>query len=486
MKKIFEYIKIHKFEIIIFVVFFSLLSWCALNTFVINDDLPYSLFNRTNERITNIFQILRNQYSDYLFINGRFIIHSIVQFVLMFDKNLFAFLNAGFIILTIIYAKKIIDLYSNNLKKSYVYLLLIILFLILYDYKYLLYWVAGSVNYIWLFSIILIFIYYYLKNGLFKNKIITAIFVSVLSISHECAFVFVISLLVFDFIKNHLNKEKVTKKDLNYLYIIIPSIFFGLICILAPGNMIRVSSQNWFYDMPLFERLIKSIPSISTNLFNLNNIYNFIPLIYMLLFIIYNLKKKNKFLDVMTFISLIISILSLVLCNGYLYLLLIILITIMNIYNNYNDNQNELSVIWLSILAPCFALSLTPEYSSGRINYYFYIWLIINILVMLNKLLITGKKNNILGLLTILLFLGTILIDINIFYNIGLVKKDRLKEIKNVKENNLTILNYKLLDDKYSKYQADPNEPSNEEYWAYKYFIYYYELNEDVKINLIK
>ena len=77
--------KKNKLEIIFFLVITLLFIYCGLQTFVINDDLPYSLFYRGDVRITNIKQIIRNQASDYLTINGRFFIHCAVQFSIFFN-----------------------------------------------------------------------------------------------------------------------------------------------------------------------------------------------------------------------------------------------------------------------------------------------------------------------------------------------------------------------------------------------------------------
>lgn len=103
-------IKNNKTTIIFLIALFALITYCGLQTFIINDDLPYSLFNRSSIRISNIIQILRNQVSDYLFINGRFVIHCVVQFVLIWGKTLFSFVNAFAIIASIIFMKKIVCL----------------------------------------------------------------------------------------------------------------------------------------------------------------------------------------------------------------------------------------------------------------------------------------------------------------------------------------------------------------------------------------
>ena len=96
-----ELLKKRKFEIIFFLLFFIILLYTHLNTFVANDDLPYSLFFRQTNRITNIMGVIKNQVFDYCHISSRIIVHSIVQFLLIFNKNLWSILNPIMILLTI-------------------------------------------------------------------------------------------------------------------------------------------------------------------------------------------------------------------------------------------------------------------------------------------------------------------------------------------------------------------------------------------------
>jgi len=80
-------------------IMFIALVYCSLNTFISNDDLPYSFYDRTSVRVTNIIQIIKTQIHDYSYINSRVFIHSIVQFLLIFGKNLWSILNPIVIIL---------------------------------------------------------------------------------------------------------------------------------------------------------------------------------------------------------------------------------------------------------------------------------------------------------------------------------------------------------------------------------------------------
>lgn len=484
-----KFLNKNKFLILLLIAIVVLFTYCGLQTFVINDDLPYSLFYRGPERITNISQIIQNQLSDYLTINGRFFIHCVVQFVLMFGKNLFSIINALCIVTTLMFMKKIINLKSLDFKLDSIYTILFLLgmFLLLGNFKYLIYWVAGSVNYIWLFTLLIIFIYYYLKVGLKKYKILNFILFFVFSMVHECSFVFILFLIIADFIKILIDKkEKLDKKTiLLYLGYVVFAVVGGLIVLKAPGNTVRTSTAQWWYDMPFIDRIFKSIPVVSSNLFGLFNIENLIPTILVITLIFYGIKLKNKLVNITTLSVTLISILSLILNNGWLYFVLCILIFIDLIIINYINKDNEMSVLTLAFYAVVFSMIITPEYSGARPNYYIYIWMIIYICIFINSFL---NKNSIINIFKVIIIFFSMFMcyrEIKIYNYIGNIHKERLNQIEKVKKEDLKVLEYKIIDEKYAKYHPDPNSPSDNSYWAYNYFRYYYGLDEDVTIKLV-
>ena len=111
-----KFLRENKFIVLIFTMLFGVLIYSALQTLITSDDLPYSLFYRGEYRITHLSQIIANQESDYLTINGRFLVHCVVQFMLMFGKNLFAVVNAICIITTLIFVnlRSIANCFRNN------------------------------------------------------------------------------------------------------------------------------------------------------------------------------------------------------------------------------------------------------------------------------------------------------------------------------------------------------------------------------------
>jgi len=484
-----KFLNKNKFLILLLIAIVVLFTYCGLQTFVINDDLPYSLFYRGPERITNISQIIQNQLSDYLTINGRFFIHCVVQFVLMFGKNLFSIINALCIVTTLMFMKKIINLKSLDFKLDSIYTLLFLLgmFLLLGNFKYLIYWVAGSVNYIWLFTLLIIFIYYYLKVGIKKYKILNFILFFVFSMVHECSFVFILFLIIADFIKILIDKkEKLDKKTiLLYLGYVVFAVVGGLIVLKAPGNTVRTSTAQWWYDMPFIDRIFKSIPVVSSNLFGLFNIENLIPTILVITLIFYGIKLKNKLVNITTLSVTLISILSVVLNNGWLYFVLCILIFIDLIIINYINKDNDMSALTLAFYAVVFSMIITPEYSGARPNYYIYIWMMIYICIFINNFLNKKSVINIFKVIIIIFSMFMCYREIKIYNYIGNIHKERLSQIEKVKKEDLKVLEYKIIDEKYAKYHPDSNSPSDNSYWAYTYFRYYYVLDEDVTIKLV-
>ena len=124
------WIKNNKWSILFLTLLFGILVYCHFNTFIINDDLPYSLFFRGPNRITNLKEVLINQIFDYSHISARVFIHIIVQALLIFDKNLWSILNPLVIILIIILMSYIVyEITLKKLKPFYIILLMSLNFL---------------------------------------------------------------------------------------------------------------------------------------------------------------------------------------------------------------------------------------------------------------------------------------------------------------------------------------------------------------------
>ena len=488
-KRIINYIKNNKYIIIFFSLVFILFTYCSLQCFPASDDLPYSLFYRSPDRISTIGQIIRNQVSDYLTINGRIIVHSVVQFMLMFNRNLFSVVNALCIITSFIFMYKISVYFvdKKNINKLILFIIITSLFLLVKDLKYMIYWQAGSVNYVWVFMLLLIFIYYYLVNGLKKYKILNFVIIFILSLLHESSFCFMLFLIIFDIIKNLIENKKIGKKDaILYLIYIALCILGGLINIKSPGNIYRMSLENDWYNLSIIEKFKISLPVISKEVFGIFDTENMIPTLFILLLCITLFKTKDKYNIISGVFIFLLSILSYVTNNGWLYFILAIVIIIGLIIYNYKNKKLSIIVLWISFYSVIYSMAITPLYDSNRPNYYIYLFMICNICIFLNILSNRKIINNFIIVLFVCLLIYTGYTEYKIYSYIGSIKQERLNEILKVKKDNLKILNIKKINDKYSKYHAECNSPENKDYWAYNYFIYYYELPNDIDVRLVE
>ena len=343
-----KFLRENKFIVLIFTMLFGVLVYSALQTLITSDDLPYSLFYRGEYRITHLSQIIANQESDYLTINGRFLVHCVVQFMLMFGKNLFAVVNAICIITTLIFVNLIVKLYTkkSSLKDTWIYMLIISLFLLLASYKYCIYWVAGSVNYIWVFMLLIMFIYYYLRLDLNRYRVLNAIIIFILSSLHEASFVLVLFIIIGDSIYNYFILKQRNKGFyiIRLIYLLF-SIIGGLIILKAPGNQLRMSTAEYWYSMSFLKRISISIPVVSQNLYNFTNIDNVIPTIFVTLTLIYNYKKKIKFRNILSVTIVLFSLIAIIFNSGWLYFVVSVLMFLNICIINYQEDNNELSVI---------------------------------------------------------------------------------------------------------------------------------------------
>jgi len=485
MKNYLKKKNINIFSVIVLIIFIIVMIYCGLNTFIINDDLPYSFFMRGNDRITNVFEIIRNQISDYLTINGRVIIHSVVQFLLIFGKTLYSVLTPIIIVITFIIMKKIIEKISDKkINSSIIYILLILFFLLLKDFNYLIHWVAGGVNYIWTFPLILGYTYFYLKNGIREKILFNSIVIFIFAMLHEITLVYISVLLLVDFI----NEKIIKKSNLNHYNKYIISLILGsLIIFLSPGNNGRIDMMYpWWNELSLIEKLVKTIPEVSINFLNLSNIYNIIPLVFIIFFLVElkNSKLKNRYIYVI--INLLLSVVSFITNSGWIYLLLAISLFFSVIIYNHSEKRNKESIIFISFYAVVFSMILTPEFSCARPNYYMYIWMIIYIVKWIYEFIEENKFKRTFYLVFIFIVTLLLINEVEIYSYIGSIKNERLERIELLKKENGKVLELKEIKEPYAKFHPDANSPENNNYWAYRYFIQYYDLSNDIEIKIIK
>lgn len=477
MKKIFSKQKKYLPLILIYFLIFIVLVYTHKNTFLANDDLPYMYFLRGPVRINSIIQVLRNQLSDYLYINGRIFVHTILQLTLIFDKNLWMVINPLMIIISIIIIVKIAKIKSSNFNIILSTLLGFILYLSLFKYKQIIYWVAGSVNYVWVFTFLILFVYLYYKYGLAKKKIINMLVIFTLCAIHECTMVFTICFvlcnIVYDLIKN-----KKFKKDY-FLY--ITSFSGALILLLSPSNQARLVSDPVWNTLNILEKLNLSLPVISSDILNILSPYYPLAYIFILSIILLLLKNKDRFSIINILLIIFNMLLIYITHNNWLYFTLVLLLVIGEFYSHLKNKDYDLLFLSLSIYAVVYSNSFLPTYAAGRPNYYFYMYVIIISIIIFNKYLNNTSKHNIIYLLLITTLCLLLANEVYIYHKIGIYHQTRLNQIKDFINNPTDTLTLKAIPDKYGMYHMDINYP-DKTWFNYPYYIQYYKLPENINI----
>lgn len=484
VKKVIDIIKNdfkqNKIIYIVCFIFFCILVYTHFNTFLANDDLPYSFLYRGNDRIKSLGQVLMHQLADYKEINSRILVHSVVQFLLIFGKNLWTIINPLIIVITLILLIKVINLLTDNLKKFTTILIMIMCFLLIFNYKAYIYWVAGSVNYVWVLALLLLFVYLYFRYGFSKYKIVNILGIALLCALHECTMVFTIVFIIGNFIYNWIKNKKI---DTNYFFYFLG--FLGsLVLLLAPSSHIRMNSDEVWNNLSFIQKLLTAIPVVSKNLFNLMDVNNILPYIFIITILISLFKIKSK-VSYALIISIIINmILIYILDNNWLYFLLVLLSAISEYYVHYKNKRVDLCIFSLAMYAVIYSNILTPLYYAARPNYYFYIYMIFYITyVFNNQKIILGKHleyfvNFVITIPCLLLLVN----EIYVYTIIGDYHQTRLEQIENYKKNNESgTLVLAKIPEKYGVYHMDINNPTND-WFTYRYFVNYYGLPSDVKI----
>lgn len=465
------------------IIVFAILVYCSINTIIINDDLNYSLLYGSSNRINNIFEVLKSQIADYFTISPRVIVHFIVEVLLIFGKNLWAILNPILILTNIYIINKIISLYKKkDNDKLLNFLFGTTCFMMLISYKWLIYWVAGSVNYVWTCTLLFEFIYLYLKYGYTKKSLINMGAIQIVSIMHESLFVFTCAFVILTLVYDVIINKKFDKKK---LLLFIPLIISAIFLFMSPSTLGRMQMTSEYGNLSLIQKFNKSIPIVSLNLYNLKNMNNVIPLVFLISIIIGLFKCKGKYKYAFISINIINIILVFVFNNNWLYFTLSLIAIFSCLYINNKNKEDKLTIILIAYYAVAYSLCITTEYMDGRPNYHVHMYMILMSLIYIYDVLKSKRIiNGVLMVVLALILIG----DVYIYTQIGNVKRDRIISIEKYKTGEseklyLKELNGKYLD--YNMYQINANEPQTKEYYAYKYYLYYYGLPEDTIIEFI-
>ncbi|MDD2798950.1 MAG: DUF6056 family protein [Bacteroidales bacterium] len=138
------------------------------------DDFNYKFIfdanGATNKRVESLSDIFYSQYHHYFVHSGRVLIHTIVQFFLMFDNKIW-FDIANTLVFGLL---QILILRSASISKSKInvtiYLLLILsLWFVIPGQNYCMFWLSGSVNYLWSVTLALLLFYFHGKSSSSSN-----------------------------------------------------------------------------------------------------------------------------------------------------------------------------------------------------------------------------------------------------------------------------------------------------------------------------
>ena len=476
--KMIEKIQKNKFSVLLLLALFLILVYCHLNTMILNDDLPYSLYFRTSNRVTSIIGVIKNQIFDYSKINARVFLHCIVQFLLIYDKNLWSIINPIVIILNIIFIayfiKQITKVKTNNIN---LLVLAIISFLLLYNYKYLIYWVAGSVNYVWIFLVLILISIYYYKFGLTRYKKITSLICLFVSMLCEVSAIFVISLLITDLLIKLFIEKKSPQLIKIYLVFLIFSLIGFAFILLAPSTLNRLDGDVSWQKLSLIEKLSITIPTISANLFKID-IYNLYPLLSILSISLYFCKKNGK-KGICLSLAVILLYTIIYFIGDFSWFIMTILLFLLQTLIFWKEKNYKLISILVAINLISYSLAITNEYSAGRVNMHFDLF---SFIFSAYNFLQVGKLNKPLRICAFILMLILIVLELIIYNYIGEVKRERLNSIKSVQQGKSKILETKLIKSPFDKFHIDANNPLDKNYWAYKAFEDYYQLPSDIEI----
>lgn len=477
-----KHIRKNKYLYLTLTIIFIILLYTHFNTFLANDDLPYMFLYRTDVRVDSILDVIKNQYADYFNINGRIIVHSIVQSVLIFDKNLWSLLNPIMIILGLILLIKIANLNFKHANKELSLLLGISLYMLMIPLKQIIYWVAGSINYVWVFTFLISLIYLHQKHGFHKNKYINMFIIFLLCMLHECTMVFTIVYILGNMIIDWYKSKKINK---DYIFYLIG--FTGsLVLLLSPANQHRLVSDEAWNNLNLIEKLLTSIPVVSKNILNIIGYKNPLSYIFILGICILLYKNKDKFSKLNIILIIINMILIYIFNNNWLYFILAILLLVGENYTYIKNQKYQNIILSLSMYSVVYFNILTPTYAAGRPNYYFYMYIILITISLLNEMI---KNIKIKKLFIILLPITSIILlshEIYVYRNIGKYHQERINKIQTYKENHETgILYLTKIPEQYGSYHMDINLP-NKDWFNYEYYINYHNLPKNIEIEYIE
>ena len=241
-----------------------------------NDEFAYSFIGGSTKKVTSISDILKSQH--YYFNNwtGRNIVHFIIQLFCWLGKEFFNVFN------TLIFSLYLICIFIITKSEKNLLNLLFIFAVVWLTAPVLgetVFWLAGSVNYLWTTTYMLF--YLLIVNKINNNKIVYLLSF-LLGYLHENIFIL---MGAYFFIETLFNKNITKQQVLKIFFFLLGS----FLLILAPGNFVR---NKMMYGDLSFENKFNNFFN-TMNLFIKNEKIIIISFFVFVLIILIKVKKNN-------------------------------------------------------------------------------------------------------------------------------------------------------------------------------------------------
>lgn len=213
-----------------------------------------------SRRIANLWDVFRSQYGFYYAWNGRTVVHFIIQlFCGLLGKQVFNVMNA-LVFATFIYLLRL-QVAGRGQSTLFSYAVVVALVLMLPTFCETFLWVAGSVNYLWCSTGVLLFLWYYEKNGslpLSRRSILLWPLVFLLGWTHEGI---VLPLAVALLAINVLTISKSLRKRCFWLTLIL--LAGTCMAAFAPSIITRSGASSGMYKALILKKILPFCTELS-------------------------------------------------------------------------------------------------------------------------------------------------------------------------------------------------------------------------------
>ena len=319
MKRVVQFIKRHRVEVIFFT-FFVLLLIQHQFVWLYHDDYAYASLSYVDiGNVGNQFGL--GKLFEFLFVHymkwgGRILCFFVECSLLRFGLPVYRFVQSLVIVFIFYFIYKI--LLSKTKLKDYQLAFLVISMYGFLDIMLLrnsIFWASASVSY--LFPLLPFFALVYVTQKKSKNYIISASILGFFAaFSQEQIAAMTIAYNIFYILIEWFFKKRKDKKQ--FIFFVFSLLGFCIL-MLAPGNQMRLDTTSSFANLNLFQKLMTTVPAIISGVFATYN-GMFLTLFFIVVFIIsfINLTKyrSNFFVKLCSISNFIVVLLSLFMENN--------------------------------------------------------------------------------------------------------------------------------------------------------------------------